>query len=127
MAERSPKMLELMDRLLLQTQRGSLHWTSNRSSLAQFETKVGEATVTIVSQDADGNHPFTLRLWRPGDPDAEGKRPWTEIERLNSLDTVATGDAEWTMRLGELWRVARADALKVDQNLDAVLAELGPA
>jgi len=124
MAERSPRMLELTRRLVERTKAGQITWNQNRDLPSSFETRIADATITIRSQDPDGNQPFELALWRQGDPDEAGSRQWIQVEKLTDADSVAGAEPGWATRLAELWRLARGKALRVDDAIEQVLAAL---
>jgi hypothetical protein len=120
-------MLQLADRLLARTEAGALQWSQHSDNPGYFQSTVGEAIVSIVSIDADGNHPFVLTLWKTtGEVDESGNRVWKAIEKLSTADTVPGGKPGWERQLSRLWREARSDALDVEENIQAVLAQLGP-
>jgi hypothetical protein len=95
----------------------------------QFDTTVAGSRLSITSVDPEGEHPFILVLWELKDlreaADAKPVLTWIPLEKLSTSDLIVAGSGDWKCSLARLWRVARTQALKIDERLDGVLAELG--
>lgn len=121
-------MLELAGALLVRTESGSLRWHPTEGIPGQFQTAIAGSALSIASPDPDGAHPFLLVLWEPeaSRGTTEVPRPkWIALEKLSTSDLMVGAPDTWHRVLAQLWRVARTDALKIDERLDAVLAQLG--
>ncbi len=103
------KMLSLLETLNAATAKGRLHW-SGSFSLDHFMAHTNNATITISKDMIGGYNSYTISL-----RDAKGK----VIENdLFDHGDVGHGHAEI------LYESARRDALKVDQFIDNVIADL---
>jgi hypothetical protein len=133
-----PSMVQLAERLLARTQAGRQHWIVNTSTPGTFQTTAENLAFTIRSLDDDGNHPFTLTLWRktqkPGKATDEKSSVYEKVEALNTLEgasltgALSTAAAPyptgWESTVAKLWVSARNDALKVTDSINAALSAL---
>ena len=123
MSEPNVRLLEVADRLRARTKAGVCHWTAVAGSPA-FQTKVGDQLILVASVDADGNHPFSLGLWRRN-PDPTDEAKWVIVDRVNTAKRMpGSAYPTWQKTIADLWQEARGDALKIDETIDAVLSEL---
>jgi hypothetical protein len=133
-----PRMVVLAERLLARTLAGQQAWIQQSNSPAAFQTTVGDQVVTVASVDEDGNHPFTLSLWRRKRvTEAPGEEP-PQFERVETLKTgprslfsfqaVASGPSKatesWANLVAQVWREARGNALHIGESIDAALDAL---
>jgi hypothetical protein len=114
------RMVEVAKRLLERTRKSAVAWTKSGSGSETFQTGVGAQLVTIHPRDGDGNHPFVLTLWKRDEDSEEERKPWVQVEKIDSMQQ--TVDVSET--LGALWREARADALSINESIDAALEVL---
>ena len=124
MAERSPRMLDVANRLIEKTDAGEVAWTVHRTNPDYFQTAVGESVISVASADSDGNHPFVLMLWERNSKPLDENLEWLPIEKLSTGDTVRGFPPNWVNNIAKLWRVARNNALQIDSKIVNVLAAL---
>lgn len=125
LAERLPQMFEVARSLITATNEGRVDWGRHETTPGQFDTTVAGSYVSIASADPDGSHPFVLVVW---DMEEVGQE-WVAsaahpLESLTTRDLVDAAPDGWVRFLTQLWRVARTNALNIDDRLDALLAEL---
>lgn len=128
MAERLPQMLDLARSLMAATHEGRVNWSRHQTRQGQFDAEVAGSMVSISSEDQEGTQPFILVLWDEDEASrgaaAASTPTWHPLESLSTRDLLDGAPDGWVRMLAQLWRVARTQALKVDERLDAVLAEL---
>jgi hypothetical protein len=128
MAERSPRMLDVARSLVEGTHARRVQWEPHTSLPGQFDTAVAGSILSVASLDAEGSHPFSLVVWERFDPSettsAVEDTEWIALEKVSTSDVMVGAAEGWERLLAQLWRVARTQALGIDERLDALLREL---
>jgi hypothetical protein len=118
-------MLELTRLLLASTEGGHVLWSPNVAVPGQFATELAGSLLSITPRDAEGSHPFVLALWGQGDSRSDGRPEETLLlEKLSTSDVIPGASEGWEQMLIRLWRLARTQALRIEERIDAVLAQL---
>jgi hypothetical protein len=118
------RLVEVARRLTTRTKAGRQHWTQNDSSPGHFQTRVAEQLVLVGSTDSDGNHPYSITIWRPNPTPEDGKR-WIQVESLNTARrNPGTFVPAWQEAIADLWAAARTEALQIDSTMNAILTAL---
>lgn len=108
------RLHELVQRLLLATQRGNVEWLESDRNNA-FHASIGGATIVIASDDDDGRFPYSLEVL-----DREGAL----IDVLKSgtyEDESGEWACDWNADLEALFDRARRSVKNVDQVLNQIL------
>jgi hypothetical protein len=96
------------------TAAGHIEWVASEDASFSYESEKGAGAVEIRSCDQDGEAPFELAIYN------------AEMVKVDSLlsDWSDEEPAPWNAHLFDLYRVARRQALGVDQVIDGLLAEV---
>jgi hypothetical protein len=116
-----PRLGALLDRLLYLTRDKAIHWkksTNRRGSPEPFSVNLTGTTARIRSADDDELPPYVVEIL-----DSSGIVVQTISRALFSSDPEAY--RRYGEVLSELYRLARYEALDVDNVIDRMLQELG--
>ena len=107
------RLLVLCARLADATRGGAVEWRRDGKDAYVWEGPDG--AVTIASRDEDGQPPYELGIFN-------GTQ-----EKVEELESALVGDDEpaaWNAPLADLYRVARRNALRADDIIEALVAAL---
>lgn len=108
------RLIRITEALLQKTLTSEIQWERRKyRSGEQFDCSTTDMTITIKSDDNEGNHPFRMIIKNENG---------VELERLTS-QTHASDEYSETLRL--LWVAARRQALNIDSAIDQLAASLG--
>lgn len=100
----------IIKRLLELTQQGAIHWArGSRRSVEPFSINLTESTIRLRSRDDDQAAPYLVQILND-----EGIL----------IETIQAETEDEIDMLSELYRLARREALRVDDVISSVLREL---
>jgi hypothetical protein len=107
------RLTTLVRELAASTAAGAAEWQASEPDV--YSWRSSEGAVSIGSRDRDGEPPYELVVYNPGD------------ERVDELASELLEDdqpAPWNEALVELYRLARRSALRADDVIEALIAAL---
>jgi hypothetical protein len=110
------RLIALCERLAEATLAGATEWRDGEDD--HFLWASSEGRVSVGARDRDGQPPYELAIFNPtGD----------KVEELESALSEEDTPAAWNPPLAELYRVARRNALRADEIIDALMNALPTA
>jgi hypothetical protein len=106
----SQKFVQLIDALLIRSREGKVSWAPGGRD-DTFIWSGSSASVAVLTKDNDGQQPWRIQLY-----DSSGRVIEDETFLMSS---------PYFEQIGELYGLARADALDINAAIDGLLEDLG--
>jgi ankyrin repeat protein len=107
------RVIALCERLADATLAGATEWQDAGND--HFTWARTEGRVSIGARDRDGQPPYEIAIFNPGGD---------KVEELASALADDESPADWNAPIAELYRVARRNALRADEIIDALMSAL---